>query len=199
MSKSTLSLWLRDVPLTEEHGTLDTGACAAATGPWPTGLHARRRADAQAEARAQIGQLTESELFVAGVVAYWAEGAKNKPWRTGTAGAASSTPIPALIRLFLAWLRLVGVAPDRLRLPRPHPRVGRRRSVRLHSGPRSSMRRRASSRCHAEDAQPRDGAEERRRPDYHGCLSCASATELRAQSADRRLVRGAFGGRRWRR
>ena len=34
-------------------------------------------------AKSQVAELAESDLFVAGVVAYWAEGAKNKPWRTG--------------------------------------------------------------------------------------------------------------------
>ena len=31
-------------------------------------------------ARSQVTHLSESELFVAGLAAYWAEGAKSKPW-----------------------------------------------------------------------------------------------------------------------
>ncbi len=42
-----------------------------------------RRAATIDGARAQIPAVAESELFVAGVVAYWAEGAKSKPWRPG--------------------------------------------------------------------------------------------------------------------
>jgi hypothetical protein len=74
---------------------------------------ARRRAHVRSRAREQITELSESELFVAGVVAYWAEGSKNKPWRHGQSVQLMNSD-PAMIRLFLAWLRLVGVSQDRL-------------------------------------------------------------------------------------
>ena len=84
VSKSTLSLWLRDVELTEDqHHRLallqEQGRTKAAN----TNRAARlaRRSAAIDGARAQIPKVAESELFVAGVVAYWAEGAKAKPWR----------------------------------------------------------------------------------------------------------------------
>jgi hypothetical protein len=116
VSKGTLSLWLRDVPLTEDQQrALDQRAPAAATRRARAirASAAERRARIQSEAQAQIPGLGESELFVAGVVAYWAEGAKNKPWRTGQAVKFMNSD-PRLIRLFLAWLRLVGVSPQRL-------------------------------------------------------------------------------------
>jgi transposase len=116
VSKSTLSLWLRDVPLTEEQrharGKRAVGA-SASRAEANRAVRARRRANTEAEARAQVSELAESELFVAGVVAYWAEGAKNKPWRTGT-GVKFMNSDPALIRVFLAWLRLMEVTDDRL-------------------------------------------------------------------------------------
>ena len=116
VSKGTLSLWLRDVPLTEEQRL-----ALALRGPAATRENskaaranaARRRTNVQAHARNQIAHLSESELFVAGVVAYWAEGTKNKPWRTGQSVKFMNSD-PKLIRLFLAWLRLVDVTPDRL-------------------------------------------------------------------------------------
>lgn len=116
VSKSTLSLWLRDVPLTDEQQqALDERAPAATRSRWTENraLAARRRDHIRSQARAQITALGESELFVAGVVAYWAEGAKNKPWRTGQSVKFMNSD-PRLILLFLAWLRLVGVTPDRL-------------------------------------------------------------------------------------
>ena len=73
----------------------------------------RRRLQTQADARGQITDLSESELFVAGVVAYWAEGAKNKPWRTGESVKFINSD-PELVRLFLGWLRLIGIASERL-------------------------------------------------------------------------------------
>jgi transcriptional regulator with XRE-family HTH domain len=116
VSKSTLSLWLRDIPLTD-----DQQRALTQRGPTTTRTRheanrevaARRRAFVQAQARSQIAELSESELFVAGVVAYWAEGSKNKPWRFGQ-GVAFINSDAGLITLFLRWLDLVGVGRDRL-------------------------------------------------------------------------------------
>jgi hypothetical protein len=116
VAKSTLSLWLRDVPLTDDqHRALaQRGPEAARQNAQSIRANAtRRRLRVQAEARDQVTRLSESELFVAGVVAYWAEGSKNKPWRFGTPVKFMNSD-PGLIRLFLAWLRLVGVGSDRL-------------------------------------------------------------------------------------
>lgn len=116
VSKSTLSLWLRDVPLTE-----DQRLTLAMRGPAATRRSAeaaranatRRRSVIQAQAAAQITHLSESELFVAGVVAYWAEGSKNKPWRFGQ-GTVFINSDPGLIQLFLRWLALIGIERERL-------------------------------------------------------------------------------------
>lgn len=116
VSKSTLSLWLRDVPLTEEqHRALALRAPAGSTRRAQAirASAAERRARIQSEARAQVAQLSESELFVAGVVAYWAEGSKNKPWRSGQAVIFINSD-PGFIQLFLSWLALIGVEQERL-------------------------------------------------------------------------------------
>jgi transposase len=116
VSKSALSLWLRDVPLTEDQKlalALRSPAAASRRARAIRATAAQRRARIQADARAQVAELSESELFVAGVVAYWAEGAKNKPWRTG-ARVAFLNSDPGMIRLFLCWLRLLGVEEARL-------------------------------------------------------------------------------------
>ncbi|MEA2901482.1 MAG: hypothetical protein QOH36_1369 [Actinomycetota bacterium] len=116
VSKSTLSLWLRDVPLSDEQRDAMVRRAvglSVSRADANRALRTRRRVEMQAAARAQVGTLAESELFVAGVVAYWAEGAKNKPWRMGE-GVKFMNSDPALIRVFLAWLRLVDVSVDRL-------------------------------------------------------------------------------------
>ena len=116
VSKSTLSMWLRDQPLSEEQlaelhaRNATSGTSRAAT------LRARaavRRAEVQEAARGQISGLSNAELFVAGVVAYWAEGAKTKPWRTGEQVKFLNSD-PNLVRLFLAWLDLIGVPRSQL-------------------------------------------------------------------------------------
>ncbi len=116
VAKSTLSLWLRDVPLTEEQQRVLALRRPAATSPRAEAIRAssvRRRATVRNQARAQIPELSESELFVAGVVAYWAEGSKNKPWRSGQSVKFMNSD-PELVRTFLAWLRLIGVGGERL-------------------------------------------------------------------------------------
>ena len=116
VSKSSLSLWLRDVPLTEEQKlALAQRGPAATTERFETNraLATCRRERIRTEAHNQITEVSQSELFVAGVVAYWAEGTKNKPWRHGSAVKFINSD-PNLIRLFLAWLQLISVPADRL-------------------------------------------------------------------------------------
>jgi hypothetical protein len=66
-----------------------------------------------AAAAAAIGELSARELFIVGVALYWAEGAKDKPYRrTEVLNFINSDP--NVIRLFLSWLDLLGVTRDRL-------------------------------------------------------------------------------------
>lgn len=116
VSKGTLSLWLRDVPLTEEQQQVLASRTPAAASRRAKAIRAnaiRRRGQVIADARAQVTRLCESELFVAGVVAYWAEGSKNKPWRSGERVSFLNSD-PAMITLFLRRLALVGIERDRL-------------------------------------------------------------------------------------
>lgn len=118
VSKSSLSLWLRDVPLTEEpHRLLELRQWEAVSRRAQSvrAQRVRRQGAALASARAQIQEVAESELFVAGLVAYWAEGSKAKPWREGGESLQFINSDPDMIRLFVAWLALLGVGTDRLR------------------------------------------------------------------------------------
>ena len=102
VSKSTLSLWLRDLPLTpDEQGQLESNIVQGrrTRGAANRARRTAREAAAIAEARAQVPSLAQSELFVAGVAAYWCEGAKTKPWRTA-ARVQFINSDPGLIQLF---------------------------------------------------------------------------------------------------
>jgi len=72
-----------------------------------------RQQEKLAAARA-VGVLTDRELLLVGAVAYWAEGTKAKPWCPGEALTFTNSD-PDMIRLFLRWLDLLGVDPQRLR------------------------------------------------------------------------------------
>lgn len=116
VSKSSLSLWLRDVYLTaEQRHVLES---KYATAPQRRGATNRaRRAAARALLRAtaadEIAALSRRELFLIGSILYWAEGAKAKSWRPSQCVSFINSD-PGLVRLFLAWLNLVGVEADRL-------------------------------------------------------------------------------------
>jgi hypothetical protein len=115
VSKSSLSLWLRDLPVPErvrrrraEHlRTITRGRRGGATG---ASARARMRIRQQA-ACDSIDGLTERELFFLGLGLYWAEGAKDKPWRRQGSVRVSNTD-PDLLRVYLSWLDLLGIAEE---------------------------------------------------------------------------------------
>jgi transcriptional regulator with XRE-family HTH domain len=112
VSKSSVSLWVRDMPRPER---LSYDECRkrsadgvrrywAAEGP----IREAERVAISAAAAAQIGQLNERELLIAGAIAYWCEGAKNKPYRRSDRVAFMNSD-PALIKLFLRFLKAADV------------------------------------------------------------------------------------------
>ncbi|MER6468995.1 hypothetical protein [Streptomyces collinus] len=113
-SKSSISLWVRDLPKPEPRYTPEEqqalmqeglARCRAAE-------HERRR-KSKLGALHDIGELTDRELFMAGVALYWAEGAKSKPYdRRERAIFVNSDA--GVIRTYLAWLDLLDVDRERL-------------------------------------------------------------------------------------
>lgn len=116
VARSSLSLWLREVPLTDEQRELLIQQKARGGAKRAASLRARRIARAEhtrRESISTIGQLSQRELFIAGVVAYWAEGSKSKPWKRAERVVFVNSDT-TMITLFLRWLDLVGVARSRL-------------------------------------------------------------------------------------
>jgi chorismate mutase len=115
--KSTLSGWLQGVELTELQ--MDRMALLQHIGRTKAArtIQARRLAREQATraaARAEVSALADERLFAAGVVAYWAEGEKSKPWQP-SAMVTFINSDAGMILLFLRWLELIGIERDRLR------------------------------------------------------------------------------------
>ncbi|MFE6398801.1 hypothetical protein [Streptomyces alboflavus] len=114
-SKSSISLWVRDLPKPEPRYSPEEQR-----GLMREGL--RKYRDAQGErreqlkvaARAEIGEMSDRELFLLGVGLYWAEGAKSKPYARRESVLFVNSD-PDMINVYLAWLDLLGVAPERLR------------------------------------------------------------------------------------
>lgn len=114
-SRSSVSLWVRDLPKPERTRTREEASAIARRG-WEATLRLREeeRQRTKAAAASEIGTLTDRELFVAGVALYWAEGSKDKPYaRRENVQFVNSDP--GVIRLYLAWLDLLGVERGRLR------------------------------------------------------------------------------------
>ena len=106
VAKSTLSLWLRGVGLSKRQKQAITEKKLAS---------ARRGGDAKKRARIErsralfssakedIGYISERELFLVGVVLYWAEGSKEKDYKPGLPLQFSNMD-PRMIQVYLAWL-----------------------------------------------------------------------------------------------
>ncbi|MFD4632047.1 hypothetical protein ACFVYR_26695 [Streptomyces sp. NPDC058284] len=113
-SKSSVSLWVRDLPSPAPRCTPEEQRARMNAGL------ARLRATQDAErqtvkrsAAAAVGKLSDRELFLVGVGLYWSEGTKDKPYRR-TEMLQFINSDPTMIRVYLRWLALLGVGADRL-------------------------------------------------------------------------------------
>jgi transcriptional regulator with XRE-family HTH domain len=114
-SKSSISLWVRDLPKPERKRTPEEASAIARRG-WEATMRLRdeERQRTKEAAKQAVGALSPRELFLLGVGLYWAEGGKDKPYdRRENVCFVNSDP--GMIRVFMAWLDLLGVERDRLR------------------------------------------------------------------------------------
>ncbi|MFI8514828.1 hypothetical protein ACIGHB_27250 [Streptomyces sp. NPDC085460] len=114
-SKSSISLWVRDLPKPEPRYTDEERRARMNAGLARLRLaQDKEREETKRLARESIGALSDRELFIAGVALYWAEGAKDKPYsRRESLHFINSDP--HVICLYLRWLDLLGMPRDRLR------------------------------------------------------------------------------------
>ncbi|MEU3712399.1 hypothetical protein [Streptomyces catenulae] len=113
VSKSSVSLWVRDLPKPTKSPEEMHRMREARWAPYREERD-RRTAETKAAATKEIGTLTDRELFLLGVGLYWAEGAKSKPYaRRESVQFVNSDP--DMITVYLAWLKLLGVETGGLR------------------------------------------------------------------------------------
>jgi transcriptional regulator with XRE-family HTH domain len=117
VSQGSVSLWVRDIPRPER---LSYEECRkrSAEGSrryWEAERPVReaRREAVRAAAAAEIGVLTSREILIAGAIAYWCEGGKNKPYMRRDRVIFTNSD-PALISFFLRFLEVAGIDLDRL-------------------------------------------------------------------------------------
>ncbi len=103
LSKSTLSNWLSKYPLSPEKINELRGSSPQRIEKCRNtkARKVQERLDAvYKKVSNDIGELTERELFIAGVYLYWGEGSKSEKTTTGL-----SNTDPGMLRFFLKWLR----------------------------------------------------------------------------------------------
>jgi hypothetical protein len=118
VSKSSVSLWVRDLPVPER---LSYEECRkrSAEGThryWEAerAIRTERHATERATAAAEIGELTNREIIIAGALVYWCEGSKTKPYRRSSDRVIFMNSDPGLIKFFLRFLATAGVAREDL-------------------------------------------------------------------------------------
>jgi len=114
VSKSSLSLWLCNMPLSKKRlGELQGFNAVRIEKYRETRRRTReaRWARVRETARKDIGSLSKRELFLTGLFLYWGEGGKTK-----TASTTISNTDPAVILFFMRWLKLFKVPENRLRV-----------------------------------------------------------------------------------
>ena len=117
VSKSSVSLWVRDMPRPPRLSYEETRKRAAegVRRYWAAERPAReaRREAVRAAAAAEIGVMSPREILIAGSVAYWCEGAKSKPYRLAERVVFINSD-PDLIKFFLQFLSTAGVESTQL-------------------------------------------------------------------------------------
>ena len=114
VSKSSVSLWVRDLPRPARLGYAENRRRSAegVRRYWAQERQIRgaQRAADVAIAASDIGDLSDREVLIAGAIAYWCEGAKRKP-HLSTERVVFVNSDAGLIRFFLRFLTTAGVEP----------------------------------------------------------------------------------------
>ena len=106
VAKSTLSVWLKNVGLSKKQKQKLTkkkleAALRGAKARKDNRIYLTKKI--YEESKKDIGNISQKELWLMGVMLYWAEGHKEKEYRPGS-GAQFTNSDPQMIKLFLIWL-----------------------------------------------------------------------------------------------
>ncbi|OGF82545.1 hypothetical protein A3B18_01070 [Candidatus Giovannonibacteria bacterium RIFCSPLOWO2_01_FULL_46_13] len=115
ISKSTLSYWLRDYPLSKERVSELRDWNEHRIENFRATLKKKREnrlRETYVEQQKSIFPLTQRELFLSGLFLYWGEGTK-----TAEARLAIANTDPSMIKFFIFWLkRIFGVPKKKLKV-----------------------------------------------------------------------------------
>mgnify|MGYP003580958018 CR=1 FL=1 len=106
VAKSTLGIWLKDAKLSvpeKQKFTLAKKLASLRGGQAKKKQRVKKQEEIINKAKFEITSISPRELFLIGVVLYWAEGAKEKEYRPGSTFEFSNMD-PKMIQVFLVWL-----------------------------------------------------------------------------------------------
>ncbi len=115
VSKSSLSLWLKDIPLTEEQTGRLKDIHKKAVEKYRQTMKLKRQARLNMyyeEQKKKWLPLSEKELFIAGLFLYWGEGNKSS---RNTVGINNTDP--SMVKFALYWMtKSLGVSREKIRV-----------------------------------------------------------------------------------
>ncbi len=108
VSKSTLASWLKSVSLSkaQKQRFSEKRRLAALKGAYT--MHQQRISTTEEifrEAKAEVSNISHRELWLMGIMLYWAEGSKIKEYTSNQTMIFSNSD-PRMIKLFLTWCRI---------------------------------------------------------------------------------------------
>jgi hypothetical protein len=109
IAKSTLSDWLHSVGLSKHQKQRLTDKKLAAIKRGGEAKHQQRVVRTKEiieNAKQEIGTITKRELWLIGIMLYWAEGSKEKEHHPGSRASFTNSD-PNMIIIFLEWLRQI--------------------------------------------------------------------------------------------
>lgn len=113
VSKSTLSLWLREYPLTKKQVSNLVWNNNVRIEKFRNTMSKKRASYNQslfALASSRIGEMSKREIMIAGTFLFWGEGSKTKD-----SSFVITNTDPAMIRFCIAWLKQMSVPISRLK------------------------------------------------------------------------------------
>lgn len=114
VSKSSLSLWLHNMPLPEKRLRELRDWNVVRIERFRDTMRRKRESrwkEVRKRAAKDIGTLSRKEMLIAGLFLYWGEGGK-----TMIASTSLSNTDPAMLCFFIHWLQTLGVPKGRLRV-----------------------------------------------------------------------------------
>ncbi len=114
VSKSTLSLWLKDMPLSEERIRELRDHNPKRIERYRNTMSTKKEERLELvfkKAKSNIGMLTKRDLFIGGIFLYMGEGSKTTK---GTTAVTNTNPF--ILKLFIQWLHLQTVRKEKIKV-----------------------------------------------------------------------------------